>query len=360
MLLQESRGGKKVNITKIKKFSIQYFIPILFFAISLIGFFISGLSVKIVLNDLIERIGRNLFLVLALLIPVLAGMGINFALVVGAMVGQIALIIVIAFHIGGIGGIFLSIFLSIPLSVICGTAVGILLNKAKGKEMVTSLVIGYFVTGIYQLICLSMPVNNQLIAVEEGIGIKSTIDLKSVQYALDYFPVQLRVLGIKIPILPILFCVIFGFLLVYFKHTKLGYHMKVVGLDQKTAQAIGMPIDKIRLIAIIASTVFASWGQIISLQNIGTLSTYGSHEQVSIYSAAALLVGGATIKKATVKNAVLGTILFYCLFIVAPKAGANLFSDPQIGEFFRVFIAYGVIAFALVFYQKKEENNAEG
>lgn len=344
-----------MNLIKIKSFFKEYFITILFFGISLAGFFLSGLSGKAVLSDLIERIGRNLFLVLALLIPVLAGMGINFALIVGAMVGQIALIVVIAFEIGGMSGIFLSLFFSVPLAVICGIGIGMLLNKAKGKEMVTSLVAGYFVSGIYQLICLSMPVKNQLIAVNQGIGIKSTIDLKIIQYALDYFPVQFRLFGIKIPVLPIIFCILLGTFLFYFKNIKLGHHMQIVGLDSKTAQAMGISVDKIRICAVIFSTIFAAWGQIISLQNIGTLSTYGSHEQVSIYSAAALLVGGATIKKASVKNAVLGTILFYCLFIVAPKAGANLFSDAQIGEFFRVFIAYGVIAFALVFYQKKEE-----
>lgn len=344
-----------MNFMKIKNFFKEYFVTMLFFGISLIGFFLSGLSGKMVLNDLIERIGRNLFLVLALLIPILAGMGINFALIAGAMVGQIALIIVIAFEIGGIEGVFLSFLLSIPLSVICGIGIGVLLNKAKGKEMVTSLIIGYFISGIYQLICLSMPVKNQLISVDQGIGIKSTIDLKMIQYALDYFPIQFRLFGLKIPVMPIIFCIFLGSFLFYFKNTKLGHHMRVVGLDSKTAQAMGISVDKIRIYAIIFSTMFAAWGQIISLQNIGTLSTYGSHEQVSIYSAAALLIGGATIKKASVKNAVLGTVLFYCLFIVAPKAGANLFSDAQIGEFFRVFIAYGVIALALVFYQKKEK-----
>ena len=344
-----------MNFIKIKDLFKEHFVTILFFGISIAGFFLSGLSGKMVLSDLIERIGRNLFLVLALLIPVLAGMGINFALIVGAMVGQISLIVVIAFNIGGIGGVFLSLFFSVPLAVVCGIAIGVLLNRAKGKEMVTSLVAGYFVSGIYQLICLGMPVKNQLIAVDQGIGIKSTIDLKIIQYALDYFPIPIRLFGIKIPVLPIIFCILLGAFLFYFKNTKLGHHMQIVGLDSKTAQAMGISVDKIRICAVILSTIFGAWGQIISLQNIGTLSTYGSHEQVSIYSAAALLVGGATIKKASVKNAVLGTILFYCLFIVAPKAGANLFSDAQIGEFFRVFIAYGVIALALVFYQKKEE-----
>ena len=38
------------------------------------------------------------------------------------------------------------------------------------------------------------------------------------------------------------------------------------------------------------------------------------------------------------------------MFIVAPKAGATITGDSMIGEYFRVFISYGVIALALVMY----------
>ena len=46
--------------------------------------------------------------------------------------------------------------------------------------------------------------------------------------------------------------------------------------------------------------------------------------------------------------------------LVAPSAGKNLFGDAAIGEYFRVFISYGVIALALVMYAwgdyKKKKN----
>lgn len=79
-----------------------------------------------------------------------------------------------------------------------------------------------------------------------------------------------------------------------------------------------------------------------------------------LYAGAAILVGGASIKKATNGQALLGCILFHLLFIVAPSAGKNLFGDAAIGEYFRVFISYGVIALALVMYAwgdyKKKKN----
>ena len=62
---------------------------------------------------------------------------------------------------------------------------------------------------------------------------------------------------------------------------------------------------------------------------------------------AALLVGGASVTRASNKNAILGIILFHAMFAVSPQVGTALFADSQIGEYFRVFLAYGIIFVAL-------------
>ena len=76
----------------------------------------------------------------------------------------------------------------------------------------------------------------------------------------------------------------------------------------------------------------AALGQIIFLQNLGNLSTYNAHENVGMFSAAALLIGGAAVSKATVGQALMGTVLFHLLFNVSPMAGKNLFGSAEIGE----------------------------
>ncbi len=46
--------------------------------------------------------------------------------------------------------------------------------------------------------------------------------------------------------------------------------------------------------------------------------------------------------------------------MVSPRAGAELIGEAQLGEFFRVFITYGVIAFSLALYawrRKVEREN---
>lgn len=127
-----------------------------------------------------------------------------------------------------------------------------------------------------------------------------------------------------------------------------------MGQDRHVAAISGIPVDHVRITAIVFSTVFASWGHIIFLQNMGAFSTYGSYEQVGLYAIAAILIGGATVTKATIGQALLGVFLFHTLFIVAPAAGRELFGDAQIGEYFRVFVAYGVIGLTLAMHAWKK------
>ena len=132
--------------------------------------------------------------------------------------------------------------------------------------------------------------------------------------------------------------------------TRLGQQFRAVGQNRTVANAAGIHVDKVRIIAITISTVLAGWGQLIFVQNLGAFQTYGAHEQVGLYAGAAILVGGASVTRATNTQALLGTVLFHMLFILAPAAAKNLFGDAAIGEYFRVFICYGVIALALVMH----------
>ena len=137
--------------------------------------------------------------------------------------------------------------------------------------------------------------------------------------------------------------------------TRLGQNMRTVGHSRVVANVAGINVDRTRIIAMVLSTVLACWGQLIYLQNIGTFATYAAHTQVSLFAIAALLVGGASIQKATNSQAIIGVILFHTLFIVAPQAGTRLFRNPQLGEYFRVFVAYGVIAVSLAMHAWKSK-----
>jgi len=62
---------------------------------------------------------------------------------------------------------------------------------------------------------------------------------------------------------------------------------------------------------------------------------------------AAILIGGATPKKATVFNVVLGVILFQSLLTLATPVANALINAGSISEVVRIIVQNGIILYAL-------------
>ncbi len=396
-------------------------VTVMFVVLCTICMIFSGQTVPYVIYELFGRLSRNSFIVLALIIPIVAGMGINFAITIGAMAAQISVLWVIEWGVGGMPGFLLAMAMTMPIAAVFGFLIGKLLNKMKGQEMIGGLILGYFANGLYQLLFLFIfgnliPLNTPGLVIKGSTGVANTIDLTGgagggIKYALDGiwktdFGIALYVVCgivavamiaglllkkvaakkagiaigaaavlcllyqipavanlfsmVKVPMITFLVVGLLCLFNIAIMKTRLGQQFRAVGQNRTVANASGINVDRVRLIAIMISTVLAGWGQLIFVQNMGSFQTYGAHEQVGLYAGAAILVGGASIRKATNGQAILGCILFHLLFIVAPPAAKNLFGDAAIGEYFRVFISYGVIALALVMHawsgvQKKKD-----
>ena len=398
-------------------------VTIMFVVLCILSMATSGQSIPFVAYELFGRLSRNAFIVLALIIPIVAGMGINFAITIGAMAAQISALWMLEWGISGLPGFLLAIVLTTPIAAIFGYLIGKLLNKMKGQEMIGGMILGYFANGLYQLLFLFIfgnliPLTRSGLVIKGSSGVANTIDLSlqdGFKYALDgifrpdfgtalyivagvlalvclYSFLKRRMSGVKFGIslgilavccfvyyqfpavqelfvlvkVPLVTFAVAGLLCLFnvaIMRTRLGQQFRAVGQNMTVANAAGINVDRVRLIAIVISTVFAGWGQLIFVQNMGSFQTYGAHEQVGLYAGAAILVGGASIVRATNGQALLGCVLFHLLFIVAPAAGNNLFGNSMIGEYFRVFVSYGVIAVALVMHawgsmQKKKPINA--
>jgi len=465
---------------------------LLFAGVALFAFFASGVSTVLFFSELFTRFGRNTFMVLSLLIPVVAGLGLNFGIVIGAMAAQISMFLVVLWGGQGVGGVALVALVATPIAVLLGFLIGKLFNKMKGSEMIGGMVTALFAEGFYQFLFLYVmggiiPINNdRLMAASTageggGIGVVNAIDLdrdNNMRQALDnvsllniitvafwlvlafivamvifnlvrkqplklrgrgglikplivfaalglayglsfaiepflYFLYQDRVIGltavrlvslfmalyavyrivrvklveksaeslskpfsyavialaiflvtfvpdignglsrVRVPIFTYLIIVGLCLSINWFLKTRLGQNMRTAGHDRAVATTAGINVDRTRIIAMIMSTLLAAYGQIIMLQNFGVMQTYGAHSQVGLYAIAALLVGGATVSRASVKHAILGVILFHSLFILAPMAGNRLMGSALIGEYFRVFVANAVIAIALIMHAWK-------
>ncbi len=352
------RLGEKTLGQKVKDFIGNNSVPIMFILICLYCIPMSGFSASYLLNEVMTRLGRNAFLILSLLIPIMAGMGLNFGMTLGAMAGEIGLIFVADWQIWGIPGLVLAAIISIPISIGLGVFIGKILNKAKGREMITSYMIAFFMTGIYQLVVLYMmgpiiPIKHASIKLPRGYGIRNTVSLLNMRQSLDNL-IPLKIGGVKIPVLTLILILLACLFIVWFRRTKLGQDMRAVGQDMEVARDAGINVERTRVIAMVMSTVFAGFGMIIYLQNVGNFPTYTAHSQIGMFAIAALLVGGASVDKAGIGNVFLGVILFHTMFIVAPKTGAAITGDSMIGEYFRVFVSYAVITVALVMYEAKK------
>lgn len=338
----------------VKRLLARNAVPLLFALVCLLGIYFAKMPTQFLLMEVVKRLARNSFLVLSLIIPVVAGMGLNFGIVLGALAGQIALILATHWEWAGLSGLGLTALLATPFALLFGLLAGLVLNKAKGREMITGMVMGFFANGVYQFIFLFLvgtviPFNNPKLRISTSPGLRNTIDLKLIKGALDTVW-ELKYGFVKVPVVTFIVIALLAIGLWFFFRTKLGQDFRAVGQDRHIAQVAGIDANRNRVIAIIMSTVLAAWGQILFLQNIGTLNTYNSHEQVGTFAIAALLIGGATVTKATIPQALMGTLLFHTLFVVSPMAGQTIFGSAQIGEYFRVFVAYGIIAVSLALH----------
>ncbi|AFK06976.1 permease component of ribose/xylose/arabinose/galactoside ABC-type transporters [Mesotoga prima MesG1.Ag.4.2] len=358
---------KDQSLTRAKnplvRFVISNAVPILFVILLIFAVPLSGFSTDYLLNEIITRLGRNSFLVISLLIPVMAGMGLNFGIVLGAMAGQIGLIFMLDWGVVGIPGIVLAMLVGTPIAILLGMLAGMILNRAKGREMVTSMILGFFINGIYQLTILYgmgslIPIASDKLLLPRGYGVRNAIDLISVRKALDNMW-SIEISGVSIPLGVFAIIAALCIFVFWFTRTKLGQDMRAVGQDMQVAATAGINVDRTRTLSIIISTVLACYGQIIFLQNIGTINTYNSHDQVGTFAIAALLIGGASVAKATIPNVFIGITLFHLTFIVAPRAGKELLGQAQIGEFFRVFVSYGIIAISLALYAWRRQVEKE-
>ena len=213
---------------------------------------------------------------------------------------------------------------------------------------------------------IRIPVTNPQLVLSRGYGVRNAINLTGLRHALDNalqydFRAGAAAASFSIDVLVSTYIVIavFCLFILWFRRTKLGQDMRAVGQDMAIAGSSGIAVERTRVIAIVISTMLAAFGQIIFLQNIGTMNTYNSHEQTGMFSIAALLIGGATVSKASIANVFVGVTLFHLMFVVSPMAGKELIGQAQLGEYFRVFVSYGIIALALVLHAWKRNQARE-
>lgn len=178
---QNRRSSINVGV-KIKEWMTGNIVMLLFVAICAVGIYFAAQPSSYIASEIAIRLFRNLILILSLIVPVWAGMGLNFSIVLGAMAAQAGLIVIMNFDMNGLLGLIIAFAISVPLAAGLGILTGKLFNKTKGQEMITGMILGYFAKGVYELIFMYLcgpviPLDNPKIMLESGIGVNGIITM---------------------------------------------------------------------------------------------------------------------------------------------------------------------------------------
>jgi len=115
---------KLPSAARVRRFAADNVVVLIFLFVTAIAVPSSKLSGTYIIQDLLTRYGRNAFLVFSLLLPIMAGMGINFGMVLGAMAGEIGLIFAVDQGIAGVQGLLYAVLVGAPIAILLGWIAG--------------------------------------------------------------------------------------------------------------------------------------------------------------------------------------------------------------------------------------------
>jgi simple sugar transport system permease protein len=322
---------------------IFFFVVILFIAAPFVG-----VRVDNSLKDVIARFGQNGVMVLAMVPMMQAGAGLNFGLPVGIIAGLLGSTLSMQFHFSGGLGFFAAILLSLPFALIFGWLYGLLLNKVKGEEMTIAMYVGFSMVTFMAIMWLVIPYTNPtMVWGYTGQGLRTTITLDGYwSRILNNFLVIKIGPFFEFPTGSILVFALMAFLMWLFMRSRTGTALTAVGSNPDFARAGGVSVNRMRTISVIISTVFGAVGILMYQQSFGFIQLYQAPLYMAFPAVAAILLGGASVNKATILNVIVGTFLFQSILAMTPSV-INSVLKTDMSEVIRILISNGMIIYAL-------------
>lgn len=326
--------------------------PRVIIALFLCALFVSapfvGVRIDASLSDTLVRVGMNGILVLAMVPMVQSGCGLNFGLPLGIIAGLLGAVTSIQIGIRGSVGFLLAAAIAIPIAVVLGWLYGQLLNRVKGDEMMIATYVGFSSVALMCIAWLLLPYTSPtMIWGYGGSGLRTTISVEG--YWLNalskYVNIQIGEF-FYVPVGMFLFFAFVAFLVWAFFRTKIGTAVTAVGSNPEFARASGIDVDRMRTISVILSTVLGAVGILVYEQSFGFIQLYMGPFYMAFPAVAAILLGGASVNKATMVNVVVGTFLFQGILTMTPSV-INSVMQTDMSEVIRIIVSNGMILYAL-------------
>ncbi|MCI9120827.1 MAG: ABC transporter permease [Oscillibacter sp.] len=299
------------------------------------------------ITNIINRFSWNGVLVLAMVPMIHSGCGLNFGLPLSIICGLLGATLSIQFGFTGPLSFMMAILIATPFAVLLGGGYGILLNRIKGGEMMIATYVGFSAISFMCMMWLLLPYTSPtMVWGLSGNGLRPTISLDGFynQVLANFLPIQIG--SIVIPTGSLLFFALLAFLMWAFLHTKTGTAMTAVGSNAVFARAAGISVDRVRILSVIMSTWLGAMGILVYQQGFGFIQLYNAPNNMTMPTVSAILIGGASINKASIPNVIIGTILFQGMVTMTPTV-INAMIHTDMSEIIRVIVTQGMILYAL-------------
>jgi simple sugar transport system permease protein len=300
------------------------------------------------ISNTLTRFGMNAVMVLAMVPMIQAGCGLNFGLPLGIIAGLLGAVTAIEIGFTGMTGFCAAILISTVFAAILGYGYGWLLNRVKGDEMMIATYVGFSSVAFMCMMWLVLPYRSpNMVWGYGGTGLRTTISLED--YWLEVLDNFLAVkIGkyFEIPTGMLLFCGFMCLIVWGFFKTKTGTALTAVGSNPIYAKAAGVNVDKMRTISVILSTWLGAVGILVYQQSFGFIQLYMGPFYMAFPAVAAILIGGASVNKATITNVFIGTFLFQGILTMTPSV-INSIIQTDMSEVIRIVVSNGMIIYAL-------------
>jgi simple sugar transport system permease protein len=326
--------------------------PRIIIGLFLVALFITGpffgVKTDMSLNDVIVRFGMNAVLVLSMVPMIQSGTGLNFGIPVGIIAGMIGAVMSLEFNLTGLTGVFAAFGIAMIVAAVFGWCYGMLLNKVKGDEMIIATYVGLSFMFFMNIVWLVLPFKNPAsVQGFKGEGLRVTISVQEYWFHKISDILQIKVTeNFIIPTGMILFFALMSLIVWGFFRTKIGTAITAVGSNPEYARAAGINVNNMRTVSVILSTMIAAIGIIVYEQSFGFIQMYGSPQAFIFPTVAAILLGGASVNKASIPNVIIGTILFQGILTMTPSV-INSAISIDVSEVVRMIVTNGMIVYAL-------------
>lgn len=306
-----------------------------------------NISVGTSISDTIVRFAMNSVLVLSLVPMVQSGCGLNFGMQLGVIAGLIGAVTSIELGVTGLAGFLTAIGIAIPFAAILGFFYGLLLNRVKGDEMVVATYVGFSSVAFMSMMWLLLPYKSpNMIWGYGGSGLRTTISVEGYWLGVLNNFLSIKIGNFFFPTGTVLFFGLMALIVWAFFKTKLGTAMTAAGSNPIYAKAAGVNVDRMRILSVVISTIIAAVGILVYEQSFGFIQLYMAPLLMAFPAVAALLLGGASVSKASMGNVIIGAFLFQGILTMTPSVMNNLIKSDM-SEVIRIIVSNGMIVYAL-------------